>query len=52
MQHSYDKFVKYVMDLKTHHKNIATTAYQCCEGGGAGWEAKLILWAEFRLFPC
>ena len=39
------------MDLKTHHKNIFATAHYCCQGGGAWWETKLSLWAEFRLFP-
>ena len=50
MQHGYEKIVKNVMDLKTHHKNKHATAYCCWQGGGAELEAKLSLWAEFQPF--
>ena len=37
-----------VKEISTHTENIHATA--CCswQGGGAGQQAKLSLWAEFR----
>ena len=39
-------------EIKFNLQNKHAAAHWCCQGGGAGQEAKLSLWAEFRPFPC
>ena len=38
-----------VKEISTHTENIHATACCCWQGSGVGGEAKLSLWAEFRL---
>jgi hypothetical protein len=42
--------VKNVKEIKSNLQNKHATAHWCWQGGGAGWEAKLSLCAEFSPF--
>jgi hypothetical protein len=50
LRHSNSTSINNVKDMKTHHKNIATPACCCWQGGGVGHDTKLSLWAEFWPF--
>jgi hypothetical protein len=47
-----ETWAKNVKEIKSNPQNKHAASHWCCQGSGAGSEAKLSLWAEFLPFPC